>query len=486
MCCLRARVRVYSTDMTRFFNSLTPVLVAALACWPETAAAHAGDQGFVLLLPTTFYTITGTLSVVASMVLVTCLRRGVAAWMFTPRSVLRLPSAPEFRVVGLTSVFATVFLMVLIGIGLWGPNDPQNNLLPLTFWTLWWMMLYTVQGTLFDVWRWINPWTGIAKLIGVGDDPPIRVAGDPGVWPAIGLFVLFQGFLLADIAPSDPKRLAYIVLVYWGLTFIGIALFGRRFWLRHVECITVLFNLLSLLRPLEITEQVRIGLPGWRAVQDRRTGLSLSLLCLTVLAAGSFDGVNETFWWLVQIGINPLEFPGRSAVVNVTLFGLGASIALLVAVYAVAVWVGVRAARGLAKETDVSFAESFRAFAITLLPIALGYHVAHYLVSFLVQIRVTLSTAADPLARGWDLFGLSAVKVTTGFLNTPETVKVIWLSQAGVVILSHILAVLMCHQIAERTCRSAKGVILIQAGISILMIAYTVFGLWLLASPRGA
>ena len=103
----------------------------------------------------------------------------------------------------------------------------------------------------------------------------------------------------------------------------------------------------------------------------------------------------------------------------------------------------------------------------------------------MVQIKYVLSTLSDPLAQGWNLFGLGSVKVTTGFLNVPETVKMIWLTQAFVVVFSHVLAVLMSHRVAMDLCRDNKSVALVQIGLTILMIAYTVFGLWLLASPRG-
>jgi hypothetical protein len=33
---------------------------------------------------------------------------------------------------------------------------------------------------------------------------------------------------------------------------------------------------------------------------------------------------------------------------------------------------------------------------------------------------------------------------------------------------------------------SRRDVVMLQLGLSILMIFYTIFGLWLLASPRGA
>jgi len=71
-------------------------------------------------------------------------------------------------------------------------------------------------------------------------------------------------------------------------------------------------------------------------------------------------------------------------------------------------------------------------------------------------------------------------------MSQPDTVKAIWLTQAAVVVFSHVVAVLMGHQIANTVCSNAKSAVLIQIGLTILMIAYTIFGLWLLASPRGA
>ena len=84
------------------------------------------------------------------------------------------------------------------------------------------------------------------------------------------------------------------------------------------------------------------------------------------------------------------------------------------------------------------------------------------------------------------LFGLGDLRITTGFLNTQASVKVIWLTQAGAVVVSHVISVLMTHHLAGRFCNKNKDLISIQFGLSVLMIAYTIFGLWLLASPRGA
>ena len=44
-------------------------------------------------------------------------------------------------------------------------------------------------------------------------------------------------------------------------------------------------------------------------------------------------------------------------------------------------------------------------FTLPLVPIACGYHFAHYLPVFLVDAQYAIRAASDPLARGWDLLG---------------------------------------------------------------------------------
>ncbi|MEM6310890.1 MAG: hypothetical protein AAF754_12665, partial [Pseudomonadota bacterium] len=202
---------------------------------------------------------------------------------------------------------------------------------------------------------------------------------------------------------------------------------------------------------------------------------------LIILAAGSFDGLYETFWWLAQIGVNPLEYPGRTALIWSTTVGLYGGILCLTGVFAAAIFLGTRLVRA-----DVDFRTAFVRFSITLLPIAIGYHFAHYFVTFLVQIQVVLATLSDPLAQGWNLFGLGGRRVMVGFLTVPATVKLIWGTQAGIVVVSHVLAVILSHRTAETFTASRRDVFLLQSGLSILMIFYTIFGLWLLASARGA
>src|SRR4030095_12757951 len=55
--------------------------------------------------------------------------------------------------------------------------------------------------------------------------------------------------------------------------------------------------------------------------------------------------------------------------------------------------------------------ELARSFALTLVPIAIGYHVAHYLVFLLIQGQYIVPLASDPFGKGWNLFGTSGYRV---------------------------------------------------------------------------
>ncbi|MDP6219781.1 MAG: hypothetical protein QF801_06705, partial [Alphaproteobacteria bacterium] len=58
----------------------------------------------------------------------------------------------------------------------------------------------------------------------------------------------------------------------------------------------------------------------------------IPVFTLVLLGTGSFDGFNETFVWLDLIGVNPLAFPGRSAVVVPVILGLAGGFGCYIAV----------------------------------------------------------------------------------------------------------------------------------------------------------
>lgn len=451
---------------------------------PLPAFAHPAEQALVLLLPTELYTLGGTLAVLASIILISLVPSNGLAWLYRG---FRIGKGCDLgRAPFVTSGLATVLFFTLLYVGINGPNDPQSNLLPQVIWTGWWVGLFVLQGLAGDLWRWVNPWSGLCALLFGRDAPLLTYPARLGAWPALCIFILFQVFLLADIAPSDPDRLATIAFLYWLFTFVGMALFGPAIWARNVECFSVLFGLISSLRVVHCTKEMRVGLPGWASFSLAPLDMARALFCLAILVSGSFDGLRETFWWLGQIGINPLAFPGRSAVVWTSGIGLILANIAVICLYAACVQGGIYLARRFGTLAQVPFSIAFRTYAITILPIALGYHFAHYFVSFLVQIQYLVATMADPLARGWNLFGLGGFRVTTGFLNSTEGVKPILLMNVGAVVISHIISIAMTHHLSGRIANTRRDLILIQLLLSALMIAYTIFGLWLLSTPRGA
>ena len=484
---------VNDLSWTFVIASFIGAVVWLLQCDPATA--HVSEQAFVLLLPTGTYRAAGLTAVAASIAIVSLAPREWLRSFFAP---LRLRIGPlvaaETRdiVKTITSLVSLAILVGLIVVGAAGTRDPLANLLPLTIWTVWWIAIVMLHPVFGNLWEWINPWTGAFRLaLGRLDQPGLLPLPERlGAWPSIPILIAFFAFAIADPAPDDPARLANIVLGYVFLTFAGMVVFGAKAWLTRCECFTLLFNLAASLAPLKRRvggKGFDLGVPGWKALQFRRISYAHAFFALAVLASGSFDGVNETFWWLAQINVNPLEFPGRSAVVTQSVVGLIGANILLFSIFSACVWLGLKmAVSETGRQEHQTFRVVFGSLSLSVLPIAMAYHGSHYLVSFLVNGQYVIAALSDPLARGANYLGLENYQVTTGFLNTQDSVRRIWLSQAGLIVVGHILAVLMAHATISKHFRTARQILLCHTPIALFMIAYTWFGLWLLAAPRGA
>ena len=444
-----------------------------MALCPGAGWSHATDQAFVLLLPTDIYVGAGVAAVALTVLALFALPETATRKLFQHRAIAAKPTTQTGQ--NVTSVLSFVALAVLVAIGIAGPRDPLSNIMPLSFWTLGWVGLITLSGVFGNLWAWVNPWTGLyAWLAPTWKTRPLPQGF--GLWPATLLLVGFTAFILADVAPDDPYRLAVAVAAYWCVTMLGLLISGPT-WMTQVELGHAIMGAYGKLTARTSEGQ---GRPGWQIlVRDPRA--ASGIFALTLLAAGSFDGLNETFWWLAQIGVNPLEFPGRSAVILPTLAGLALSILALLAVFSATIWLGLRIAR-----SDAPFSRVFGQMALSLLPIAFVYHVSHYLTSFLVSIQYTVAAFNDPLNIGADLFGIEPFRVTTGFFNRLDWVRAIWLTQAGLVVLGHVWSVLLSHRIALDLFPEPRRAAWATLPLSIFMIAYTLLGLWLLAAPRGA
>lgn len=464
----------------RYWHGLILLSAASLIFNPSRAAAHASEQGLVLLLPTQLYIGAGVASVILTVLLVAFLTQHLALKLFSNKALFRI-RIPNIALV--TSLLSLAFLSCLIYMGFNGPRDPLANILPLFILTLWWVVFILVQAVIGDIWHYVNPWTGIYRLMrGSLEAPaPFQFSQGAGSVPGIIGFLVLGAYALADIAPDDPERLAVFISLYYLYTLAGMMLFGAQDWLARGECVTMLLrNYAQLSGFKRDNHTMYIGLPGWQLVRAPAPAISASVFILMILATGTFDGLNETFWWLGQIGINPLAFPGRSAVASSTLMGLIAANLALPLIFAATVILGLVLAG-----STTGFATAFGRLAYAILPIALAYHFAHYLPTLLVNAQYSLKASSDLWATGADTLGLGVFYVTTGFFNNHDSVKIIWLSQAGAVVAGHIMAILISHAIALNMVKDTRKATLSQIPLAIFMVLYTTFGLWLLASPRG-
>lgn len=458
---------------------LTTLLFLGLT---SVADAHVAEQALVMLLPTDVYISVGTGVVIASALVLALL----PTTQRVPSTLVREEWPPVGSFSTVASVGATAVLGLLVLFGLFGTRDPLANPLPLAVWTVWWIVIVSLHGLFGYFWRHINPFSGLHNVWCVHyQHSPLH----DGIarWPACVVLLLFSAFVLADPAPDDPERLAILVCVLWVIWMLGLHQFGESNWFTRVDALSMLMQRFASLSPINRNENGRlsIALPGLALTFPVRHARSNAVFCVLLLGIGSYDGLNETFWWLAHIDVNPLEYPGRSALIRATVLGLLLANLALLAVFAAVVILGARLA-GPIGGTRVGVGTLFDRLAPTLVPIAFGYHIAHYLTTFLVNGQYTLVAISDPLGSGRDLLGLGHHFVSTGLFNTPGSVRTIWLTQAAAVTIGHMLSLLLAHRVAEELFATRRQVIISQIPVVAFMCLYTGFGLWLLAAPRGA
>ena len=449
---------------------------------PASAFAHVSERALILLLPTEFYIPAGIAVLILTILIAYLTPVSFITSLFLSyrfkiniHNYISVKAIEDLKI--LISCISLIFLITLIIFGYIGSRDPLANPLSLFIWSVWFMVMPVIQIIFGNVWAFLNPWYGFGRLFFKNK---ILFKLDQNyslVFSSVG-FLLFSLFMLVDIAPDDPDRLANIVTIYLLVNFIFMKIFGVD-WLKNGECFTSFYRLLSKLSWIWIKEgKIYVGFFGSQ-LKDINTFPPMSVLFLSIiLATLSFDGLNETFLWFKIINVNPLEFYGRSSVVLENSSGLIFFAILLFLIFSITIFLGHKFIN-----EKVTFKNIIGINSIALLPIALAYHIAHYLTSFLVNIQYSYKVASDPLNNGMDLLNLGDFNVTTSFFNTIETVKLIWFIQAAAIVIGHVIAVLLAHSICEGYLKTKSSILISQFPISIFMIGYTFLGLWILSTP---
>ena len=444
-------------------------LAGAFMLLPGAAFACALPPSVILTLPTGHY-IAGAAVTVA----VTALM-GAMADRLPRMAAVEVLDRRVFVPVSLSSYLSFLCFYGLVLVGIFGARDPMHNLMTLVFWTGVWIVL-PIGSVLFgNLWRSINPWTAPVRmarlLLGRSGSAGLSRFGH---WPAVVLYAGFAWFQIVSLSPDDPYELALLAAAYWLLIFT-LAVAEGEDWLEQGEFLTVFMGYLAKVAPfwLEIRGNRAHLIRGWPGTQilamPPMSSSAMAFITLT-LAALTFDGLAETFWWQAIIGENPLEPTGRSAVMVENTLGLIAVWVLTVAT----IWAVVRAGQIIGGKR---FAPG--PVMLSFLAIAAGYHAAHYFVTLLTVGQYTLAAMNDPLFRGDELLGLPPFYVSFGFLTDARIMPLIYAVQFAAILGAHILAVLLALRLVGPETRATAHL-----PMTALMVGYTVLGLWLLSTAR--
>jgi hypothetical protein len=382
-----------------------------------TVLAHGVGQSEDLPLPLDLVLQAGAATVVVSFLV-------VAVWWKRSRLTEPLPERPpvgrhlRFPVLAAALYFA--------GNAVLGPQGPENPAAHALFVWLW-VGLVPVSVVFGPVWREVNPLRTLYRLLRLPSRGLWPVPESVGRWPAAIALLVFVWVELVAPNRSEPVVVGSFLLGYAAVQLALATMYGEE-WLAHADCFEVYSTLagrLSRRNPLAGVAQTPPG-PGLAAFLAVWWGSTI------------YDSASASQPWTRSL---PL---GTAALV------------LLCALVLLSVhW--------LAGRLDVT---------ASLIPIAVGYTLAHYLSMLLVEAPrgVLLTVQQWGLVEGvrWDV------------VPTPEVIAAL---QITLILAGHVLSVVVAHDMALAEAPEDRPVLATLADelpVVLLMIGYTWAGLFFL------
>lgn len=394
--------------------------------------------------------------------------RGLALPAVVGRGVDATATTLLLRLLGLVAFAYVVWAAVL------GPDLLINPVFGIVY-VLVWVGLVPASLLLGTVWRRLSPMRSITVVIArlAGTDPEqglVRYPGWLGLWPAALTLLGFVWLELVSPASTQLEHLRLWGAGYVALMLVGGVVFGTR-WLAHADPFEVYSTLVARLSVWGRAPGRRDGDVGGTLVVRSplanlaRTGTTPGLLAVVSVLFGStaFDSFSGSTTWVGYL---------QSASVSPVLLETVVLLAFCVAVGAL-FSISCRMTRTLG---HLSPAELPRRMAHSVVPIIVGYVVAHYLAYFVQQGQQTLVYMSDPMATGADLLGTADLTVSFWLTYHPTvlaTVKVL------AVVLGHVLAVIASHDRAVGLL-PRRYQLTGQLPLLAVMVVFTVGGLYLL------
>ena len=346
-----------------------------------------------------------------------------------------------------------------------GRDDALNPTAGVVY-VLLWIAVPLLSVLIGPVWRLLNPIRSLHAVLSrlLGTRPEDGMAPLParlGYWPgALSLLAFVWLELVAPQSTTLPVLRTFFA-GYLAVHLLAATYWGSS-WFDKGDGFEVFSDLAGRLAPWGRREDgVLVRRNPLDGVAGTPVAPGLFAVVGVLLGSTAYDSLAGSPWWVtvLQTGRFSAELSGT--------LGLLAMVALVTSAFAGAAALSVRG-------TGLRPMQAGAELAHSLVPIVVGYVVAHYW-SLLVLIgQQTVIQLSDPLGTGADWLGTGGRGVD-GTLAGPTLTSVV---QVTAVVTGHVLAVVLAHDRAVRLLprRQAVG----QVPLLVLMVAYTVGGLTLL------
>jgi hypothetical protein len=459
---------------------------AALSSLPATAWPHAFDDRYDLPAPLSYFVTGAAAAVGFSFVVAALFVRSAPPATATQGRVV--PLGPLLPVLRAACRFVSLMLFALTIVSGWfGTGDPMMNLAPTMIWIIWWVGLSLVVACIGNIWPALDPWRtlfdmmdAIARRLGRKNGIVLGWAYPRalGVWPSVILLLALAWFEVVYPQAAVPYRLACTVLVWSALTLAGMACFGREAWQRNADVFAVYFATLGRFAPFAAGSDARsvvLRAPGRGLVTTDAGSAAMVAFVIAMLSTVLFDGMlGGQAWWLIQSKLAravPLLVDGNGYIIG-TIGLVGVWLVFLAAFL-----LTCRITAWLVR--DRSFKTIVYAFALTLVPIAIAYYIAHYHSTLLVQGQQVIPLLSDPLGLKWDLFGTANFRPDIGLIDA----RVSWYVAIGAIVAGHVIAIWLAHSVALREFGAPRKAAIASVPLTVLMVIYTAISLSIIAEP---
>jgi hypothetical protein len=423
-----------------------------------------------LPLPFSFVVIGAVLALTISFVILIFAWRHPRFDRVGGRPMPRLTTVVDHPITRLVARVVVLAAYVWAGLALMAGQDLLTNP-AFGFVYVWmWVGLVPISLLLGQFWRATNPLRtihrGLCALARVDPDQGlVALSSRVGIWPAAaGIF----GFAWLELVQPDRTTLA--VLRLWALAWLvilvlGAIVFGQR-WIGAADPFEAYASTLAQVSIWRrVGDQLRLvnplaGLNAWHAPPGA------TAVVAALLGSTAFDSFANTTWWIGVV---------QSSNLPTVMWGTGGLLAMILIVFVsfslAAAWMG--------RHGGLPAVAYPRLMVGSLLPIVLGYVVAHYATLLIVEGQRTAINFSDPLGRGWNVFGSAEMGVNSAIFNYPTVIALV---QLGAIVGGHVLGIVCAHEKAVTLLppdRAFRG----QWPLLLVMVGYTCAGLVLLFSP---